>query len=328
MNVVLAVDLGGTKIEAALLRGSTVLPNTRARQATGRDTTAQSLTDAVQRVVQHALDHVPVQVPVVGVGIASAGPIDCASGRIMPVNMPHLAAGYPLLDVVKEAADLGDVPVRLGHDGGCIALAESWLGATKSARTSLTLVVSTGVGGGIIDHDAPLLGATGNAGHLGQMRVGDSGLTLEELASGPASVAWARTLGWGGVTGEQLAADAASGDATARAAIVRSATTVGHALASVAALIDIDAVAVGGGFSRSAPDYVDLLARAYRESAPFPHLRDIPIERSALGTDGPLQGGAALALRAHRNSGMSTAGQTTPREQCTVLSSAGIETRR
>lgn len=310
VDVALALDLGGTKIEAALLRGSTVLPDTRAREATGRRTTSASLTAAVRRVVRHALDHVPAGASVAGVGIASAGPIDFTAGRIMPVNMPDLADGYPLLAVVEEAARLGDVPVRLGHDGGCIAIAESWLGATKSARTSLTFVVSTGIGGGIIDRDAPFLGATGNAGHLGQMRTDASGLTLEELASGPASVAFARTLGWDGGTGEQLAADAARGDATARAAIVRSATTIGRALASVAALIDIDAVAVGGGFSRSASDYVDLLAEAYRESAPFPHLRNIPIERSALGADGPLQGAAALALRARRTAGGSEARQT------------------
>ena len=127
---------------------------------------------------------------------------------------------------MQEAA-----PAVLGHDGGALALAESWRGATQDARASLSIVVSTGIGGGFVLGGAYAPGATGNAGHLGQVRR-EGGLTLEEIASGPASVAWAREQGWQGGRGEDLASDAAAGVAVARAAIERSARAVGEALAA------------------------------------------------------------------------------------------------
>ncbi|UUT36249.1 ROK family protein [Microbacterium elymi] len=233
----------------------------------------------------------------VGVGIGSAGPIDHGAGTIAPVNMPSLH-GMPLKAAVADAAaraGLGDVPVRLGHDGGCLALAESWIGATRGARASLAMVVSTGIGGGFILDGGLMAGATGNAGHLGQMHSED-GRTLEQVASGPASVAWAREQGWHGDSGEQLGAAAASGDRIARAAVERSAAAVGQTLADVSALVDLEVIAIGGGFSRVADDYIDLVGAALRASAALEYARSVRVVRSGLHGDGPLIGAAALVL--------------------------------
>ncbi|TQL81468.1 ROK family protein [Microbacterium saperdae] len=259
----LAVDVGGTKMEAALVsEDGALVDGSRSRQATGREATIDSLTAAVRAIVAHALAAAPVGADIVGAGVGSAGPIDRAAGAIMPVNMP-LARGFGLADAVRTAASdiLGrEVPTTLGHDGGALALAESWLGATQEAGASLSIVVSTGVGGGFVANGAYIPGATGNAGHLGQVRR-EGGLTLEEIASGPASAAWAQQQGWTGATGEDLAKDAAAGDEIARAAIERSAKAVGEALADAATLVDLDMVAIGGGFSRVSADYIDLGSR-------------------------------------------------------------------
>ncbi|MFY9714129.1 MAG: ROK family protein [Microbacterium sp.] len=295
----LAVDIGGTKMEAAVVRGDGALVvGSRSRQPTGRGATAESLDAAVAAIVQHALTQLPDGADLVGAGIGSAGPIDRDGGRIFPVNMP-LADGYALADAVRDAASavLGrDVPVVFGHDGGALALAESWLGATADARSSLTIVVSTGVGGGFVVNGAYIAGASGNAGHLGQVRR-EGGLTLEEIASGPASAAWAQQQGWAGTSGEDLARDAAGGDAVARAAIERSAKAVGEALADAATLVDLDVVAIGGGFSRVSDDYIDLVQRALSASAAHDYSRRTRVVRSSLGDEGPLIGAAALVLR-------------------------------
>lgn len=295
----LAVDVGGTKMEAALVSEHGVLvEGSRSRQATGREATFESLDRGVAAVVSQALAALPADADLVGAGAGSAGPIERGAGAIVPVNMP-LARGFGLAESVRASASaaLGrDVSTVLGHDGGALALAESWLGATQGAGASLSIVVSTGVGGGFVVNGAYIPGATGNAGHLGQVRR-EGGLTLEEIASGPASAAWAQEQGWTGATGEDLARDAAAGVEIARAAIVRSATAVGEALADAATLVDLDVVAIGGGFSRVSDDYIDLVQSALTTSAAHEYSRRTRVVRSGLGDEGPLIGAAALVLR-------------------------------
>lgn len=295
----LAVDVGGTKMEAALVsEDGTLVDGSRSRQATGREATPESFDAAVAAIVQHALAALPADAELVGAGAGSAGPVDRPSGTIVPVNMPS-ARGYGLAAAVRREASavLGrDLPTVLGHDGGALALAESWRGATQDARASLSIVVSTGVGGGFVVNGAYIPGASGNAGHLGQIRR-EGGLTLEEIASGPASVTWAQQQGWVGSTGEDLARDSAAGDAIARAAIERSAKAVGEALADAATLVDLDMVAIGGGFSRVSDDYIELVQEALTASAVHEYSRRARVVRSGLGDEGPLIGAAALVLR-------------------------------
>lgn len=295
----LAVDVGGTKLEAALVGSDGVLvAGSRSRQATGREATPASMDAAIRSVVEHALAALPAGAEIAGAGVGSAGPVDRDTGTIIPVNMPQ-ARGYRLADAVRTAASavLGvDVPTVFGHDGGALALAESWLGATRGARASLSIVVSTGIGGGFVVDGQYVPGASGNAGHLGQMRR-EGGLTLEEIASGPASASWAQSQGWTGATGEDLARDAAAGDATARAAIERSARAVGETLADAATLVDLDLIAIGGGFSRVSDDYIDLVQVALTASAAHDYSRAARVVRSGLGDEGPLIGAAAFVLR-------------------------------
>ncbi|CAI9391043.1 ROK family protein [Microbacterium sp. T2.11-28] len=293
----LALDLGGTKLDAALVDPSgTVLAGSRARRATGRDITPAALDEALAAVVAEALTALPADAQVVGAGIGSAGPVDRPSGGILPVNMPALV-GFDLAAAVARAVRAAglDVPVVLGHDGGALALAESWIGAAADAVASLSIVVSTGIGGGFVLGGALMTGASGNAGHLGQTLVGDT--TLEEIASGPASIAWARAQGWSGTTGMELGAAAAAGDAIARAAVERSARAVGIGLANASTLVDLDVISIGGGFSHVSDDYIELVGTALREAAVLEFARRVRVVRSALGDEGPLIGAAALILR-------------------------------
>jgi glucokinase len=295
----LAVDVGGTKLEAALVSDAGVLvEGSRSRQPTGRAATFGSMDAAIAAVTEHALATLPAGAELDGAGVGSAGPVDRTTGQIFPVNMPT-ARGYALADAVRSAASAvvgRDVRTVFGHDGGALALAESWFGATRQAQASLSIVVSTGVGGGFVVGGAYIAGASGNAGHLGQVRR-EGGLTLEEIASGPASATWAQTQGWTGSTGEDLARDAASGDAVARAAIERSARAVGEALADAATLVDLDVIAIGGGFSRVSDDYIDLVQQALTASAAHEYSRRARVVRSGLGDEGPLIGAAAFVLR-------------------------------
>lgn len=302
-SVAVAVDLGGTKLDVALVSpDGTLLPGSRARRPTGPGTDAEALRAALRGAAGDALSALPDGVAVVGVGIGAAGPIDRTEGTIRPVNLVGLH-GFALREAVAETVrGLGlEAPVHLGHDGGCLALAEAWLGAAAAARASLSIVVSTGIGGGYVVGGRLVTGASGNAGHIGQMRAGgsgaDGGLTLEEVAAGPGSVAWARAQGWTGTTGVELGVAVAQGEPVARAAVERSARAVGATLADAVALLDVDVVAIGGGFSRVTPDYIDLVGASLREHAALDFVRTARVVPVALGDDAPLVGAAALVWR-------------------------------
>jgi glucokinase len=294
---VLAVDIGGTKVDAAVVSiAGEVVRESVTRRPTGRESDRETLARNVREAAADALAAVPgARVGAIGVG--SAGPVDLPSRTVSPLNLP-LAAGLAIDEVL---GGLVDGPIHLALDGTCIALAEHWLGALVGAQNAMAIVVSTGVGGGLILGGRPISGASGNAGHLGQtfVRTVEQDpvvATLEAVAAGPGSVAWARAQGWTGETGLDLAASYRAGDETAVAAVRRSASAVGQAIAAAATLCDLEAVAIAGGFSHVAEDYIDLVAQAAAAASIHAYARRCRVVPSGLDGDGPLLGAAALAL--------------------------------
>lgn len=299
-RVALAVDLGGTKVEAALVHeDGTVLAESRTQRPTGRRAGADDVTAGLHDAVQGALQHLGDD-RLIGAGIGSAGPMDLQAQAVSPVNMRGLQH-YPIGEVVSR--HVPGLPVTARLDGTCIALAEQLFGAARGSRHSLSMVVSTGVGGGIVSGGRLLAGTTGNAGHVGQVRLRGTGTdadgdgTVETIASGPGSVAWAVARGWVGATGEDLARGVAAGDVIATAAVRRSAFAVGEAIAIVSTLLDLQVAVVAGGFSNVSPDYLDLVRAGVQDAAVLGYAGDVRVVPSGLGGTGPLAGAAALVLR-------------------------------
>lgn len=306
-RLALAVDFGGTKVDAALVDDSgAVLAGSRGRRPTGPSASADDLDRAVADVVRHALAALPAGGELAGVGVGSAGPVDLRTGTVSPLNVPAWRR-HPL--VARLAVLVPDAPVTLAVDGLCIALAEHWVGSGRGSRNLLGMVVSTGVGGGLVLDGRPTAGPTGNAGHVGHIEVagfddacpcGGSGC-LEAVASGPSTVRWARANGFAGRSGEDLARAHAAGDAVAIAAVARAGTAIGRAIASASSLVDLDVVAVGGGFSRVSPALLDAARAALDRRAAFDFVRRTRIVPSGLSDEGPLIGAAALVHRSPRS---------------------------
>jgi glucokinase len=302
-SIALAVDMGGTKVEAAVIDDTgLVLPATRFRAATGPDRSSDELAASVTSVVDQAVAALPAGARLSGVGIGSAGPIVEADGLVSPLNLPAWR-GYPLRELVASRVD---VPVQLRMDGLCIALAEHWVGAARGYTNVMGMIVSTGIGGGLILHGNTVSGPTGNAGHIGHVEVagfddpcpcGGIGC-VEAIASGPMTVAWARRQGWTGSTGEELSASYASGDPIAAAAVERSGRAIGQAIASATSLVDLEVVAIGGGFSHVTPDLFDHIRTAIATRRQFAFVTKVKVVPSGLSSDGPLIGAAALIHRA------------------------------
>lgn len=300
----LALDIGGTKIAAGIVdtKGQLLHKN---RQPTPRDADPDEVWAAAERTIADAL--AAAGGAVAGVGISSAGPIHLPDGTISPVN---IAAWRGFGVVERVSAAVPGVPVRLAGDGLCMALGEHWRGAGRGVAFMLGMVVSTGVGGGLVLDGRPYTGRTGNAGHVGHMIVDLDGPPcscgghgcVEAIASGPHLVDWARANGWSGDDARQLAQAAAAGDEIAVRAFGRGARALAAMIASVAATCDLDLVVIGGGVANAGAVLFDPLKAALGKYAALDFIRALQVVPAELGGDAGLVGAAAL-LRDHARFG-------------------------
>jgi glucokinase len=296
----LALDVGGTKIAAGLVDADGRLVHS-ARCPTPDGGDAERVWAVVDGLLADAVTAAGGTVR--GVGIGSAGPIDLAAGTVSPINIPQWR-GFPLRE--RVAATVGaPVPVRLAGDGLCMALGERWRGAGRGAAFLLGMVVSTGVGGGLVLDGAPYDGRTGNAGHVGHVVVEVDGPPcscgghgcVEAIAAGPRMAEWARDNGWQApeeADAKELADAAAAGHPVAKGAFLRAAAAIAAMIASVAAVCDLDLVVVGGGVAKAGPLLFDPLRAALASHAALDYLHTLRVLPAELGGDAGLVGAAAL----------------------------------
>ncbi|WP_433266661.1 ROK family protein [Actinosynnema sp. CS-041913] len=298
-DLVLALDVGGTKIAGGLVDRSGAVRRA-ARVATpteDAELTWRAVVDVVEQVLEGET--------VAGVGIACAGPVDAVAGSASPINLPAWQ-GFPLRD--RVSALLPGVPVELAGDGPCMALGEHWLGAGQGSRFMVGLVVSTGVGGGLVLGGRPFGGRTGNAGHLGHVVVEPDGEPCtcggrgcaETVAGGPRMVAWARKQGWQGpehADAAHLAAAALTGEELPKAAYERAGHAVGLAIAATAAVCDLDVAVVGGGVAQAGDLLFDPIRRTISIHCGLSYLDGLRVEPARLGGQAGLVGAAALVLQ-------------------------------
>lgn len=290
--VVLAVDIGGTKLAAAVVQDDGVLVSRAQLPTPAGD--SERLWATLEQVCLQALAGAG-EPTVDGVGAGASGPMRWPEGSIAPLNIPGWRSGFPLRARLSDRFGA----TRLHNDAICVAVGEHWLGAGMGFDHMLGMVVSTGVGGGLILGGRLVDGARGNAGHIGHVMVepdgprcgcGASGC-LEAVARGPAIAQRSGTA-----TAADAADRARAGDVAASAAYERAGVALGRAVGSVAAVCDLEVVVVGGGVSRSG----DLLFAPAREElsrrARLDFLADLQIVPAALGGDAGLVGAAALWL--------------------------------
>jgi glucokinase len=298
----LCLDIGGTKIAAGLADPEGALVHTATCPTPAGDD-AEQVWDAVDAMIADALG--VAGGAVAAVGIASSGPVHLSSGTVSPINIPAWR-GFPLRDRVAAAIPGIPVPVRLGGDGVCMAVGEHWRGAGRGAGFLLGMVVSTGVGGGLVLDGAPYTGRTGNAGHVGHVVVDQHGEVctcggrgcVETVASGPWMARWARANGWSALPGagaKELAGAAAAGDPVAIQAFRRGAGALAAMIASVAAVCDLDLVVIGGGVAKSGPLLFDPVRAALADYARLDFLTGLRVVPAELGGDAGLVGAARLA---------------------------------
>ncbi|HET7244921.1 MAG TPA: ROK family protein [Streptosporangiaceae bacterium] len=307
---VLAIDVGGTKIAAGVVEPGGRLESW-AQTETPRGLEAEQLWRTLDVLCTNLLADQRIADPkgLAAVGCGCGGPLDWPSGRVSPLNIPAWRS-FPLRERLRER--FGGITVRLHNDAICMAAGEHWRGAGRGRRSMLGMVVSTGVGGGLVQDGRLINGATGNAGHIGHVVVDPSGPfcvcggrgCLEAIARGPALAAWAQGEGWrpgqAAATAKDLADDAAQGHPIGVAAMRRAGRALGIAIASAVQLCDVEVVSIGGGLAQAGPLLFDPLEEALRTHAGLDYARNVPVVAATLGQSAGLIGAAALIFAADR----------------------------
>jgi glucokinase len=304
-----ALDIGGTKIAGALVdpRGRLV---TRAQRPTPARESAETLMGAVTAVLDELSAH-PSWPALTHLGIASAGPVDTVAGSVSPVNIPGWR-GFPLVDGVRSHPRVPAhiAPVLIG-DAVAMTAAEHWLGAARGVDNALCMVVSTGVGGGLVLDGRLHAGRSGNAGHIGHISVDLNGPEcpcgargcVEGYAGGTAIAAYALAQGWTppegvAATAAAVAATARDGDVIALAAYERAAQALAAGIAATAALVELDLVVIGGGVAQAGRTLFEPLRRWMTDYTVLDFVRGLQVVPAELALDAGLIGAAAAASHA------------------------------
>jgi len=324
-RTVIGVDIGGTKIAAALLRGR--LPRAASGTPAAQETpeildrftvltdagSTQACLDGIVACIAD-LEHGSGRVEGIGVGVASL--VDFAAGHVVEsVNLPLV--DVPLRDLLQRRFG---VPAVIDNDATAAAIGEHTFGAGAGAREMLMLTLGTGVGGGIICGGRPYRGFSGAAAELGHIIIDVNGPKcpancpgrgcLEAYVAGPAMAGAAAAaaaaqpasaLGRALAAGEQVDARLLTrlgleGDAGAAAVLARLGEYLGAGLVTLVNIFNPEVIVIGGGAAAAGELLLGPARGVLQARGSRPARDQVRIVPAALGPDAGFIGAAALAL--------------------------------
>jgi glucokinase len=292
-GVVLAIDLGGTKVSFAVVdaagavRARTKRPSHEGGAAVSCEALAASAADTVRAA---GLEWADVR----AAGVVVPGIYDPATGRAWAPNLWG-----------RDEVALGDelrrhlpVPVVIDSDRSGYVLGEAWRGAARGSTDVVFLAVGTGIGAGILSHGRLVRGRGGIAGAVGWFALDprwreDYGRMggFETEAAGPAL---ARRLG--AASAEDVTAAARRGDPAARRAVDETVEWLAMGVANLISALNPQVVVLGGGLMQASDLFLEPLRHAVRRWAQPLAVDQCRIEPTALGEDAALFGAARLAF--------------------------------
>lgn len=307
-EVIIGVDLGGTRVRAARLDQQLNIlarEETLTRDEDGLEATLDRIKDLIRRVLPQ--DGAAVS----GIGISAPGPLNPITGVV--VAPPNLKGWHnvPLGSILREAFG---VPVYVGNDANVAGLAETILGAARGYRHVIFITLSTGIGSGIIVDGRMLLGEIGLAAEAGHMTlvVGERVSTLEKECAGPALARKARARIEAGETsamtelcggsldnldGKVIGKAAAAGDGLALDIAREAGYLVGLGMVTLLHLFNPEILLFGGGVSQLGELLFTPMREAIRQHAiDRAYWENLKITPVALGENVSVIGAAALVV--------------------------------
>jgi predicted NBD/HSP70 family sugar kinase len=299
---VLGVHLGhdGVRVVFADLSGSVL--GERQREIDVDHLPADSLAyvaDAALRLVTESgrdLDRV------IGIGVAVSAPIQLASHTLVA---PPMLRDWGDIDIAAQLRARVGLPVYIGNDANLGAMAEWTYGVGRGVNDLVYVMLSDGVGAGLILNGQPYEGARGTAGELGHVTVVEDGYVcrcgnrgcLETVAGAHALVgAFSQSRG-PGTTLADVVALAVADDPGCRRVILDAGRTVGRALAGICAMLDPKLIVIGGKLAAAGPPLLEGVREILARSLPPAISQGVVVTAGQLGDRAEVLGAIALATR-------------------------------
>jgi glucokinase len=305
MNVIIAIDIGGTQLRVAIYPTGSTEPIVVQRAPT------RGLEDGAFDRLTALLDSVWPKGPVDAISVAAPGPLNPYTGII--TETPNIPAwkNYPL---AKMLTDRYQVPTFLGNDANLALLGEWKYGAGQGHHDLVYLTISTGLGGAAICNDILVEGFRGMATELGHITVLPGGPVcscgvrghLEAVAAGPAIAKYvSEKIAEGrqsilqpgiALSAREVAEAAKQGDELAKEAFTRAGGFIGQATADFLHVFNPSIVIFGGGVTLSGDLIMDPIRESMSRNVMDPaYLDGLQIATAKLGDDAGLLGSLAQA---------------------------------
>lgn len=290
------IDLGGTKIEGAVLATKSPEKALRIRRPTEAHLGYDHILSQIEALLRDLEQKTGLTRPSL-IGIGTPGTTIPTSGLIKNSNTTCLN-GKPLRE---DLSRLLGTRVITANDANCFALAEATLGSAKGADTVFGIILGTGVGGGIVANGRVLPGHHGICGEWGHNTLpgettpcycGRNGC-LETVCSGPALELWYENLTGLSKGLPEIVRSAAIQETAAMAIMERLREKFAEAISTIINILDPDMIVIGGGVG-NIPELRDERTRALIGRRIFNDRFDTPIVAPSLGDSAGVLGAALL----------------------------------
>ena len=309
---VFGVDIGGTTVKLGLfdVEGNVLdkweIPT---RTENGGEKILPDIADSIrEKMKQIDKDFVA------GVGVGAPGPVDGKGIVHRAVNL-----GWGTFSIKDTLEDLLNMPVMAGNDANVAALGEMWMGGGQGYRDLVVVTLGTGVGGGIIIDGKMLTGATGAGGEIGHIHVNDEEEEICGCGNKGCLEQYSSATGITRLANQLLASS--DKDSVLRGGEVSAKTVfdavkerdplavevgeefgkyLGDGLASIACVVNPEAIVIGGGVSKAGEILIDFIRPHYEKNV-FHGSRQVKFSLATLGNDAGIYGAAKLVLDAVEN---------------------------
>lgn len=304
------IDVGGTSVKCGLFQTDGVLVEKWEIPTRTENQGEQILPDIAESILNKIKEKNLKKEEVEGVGIGIPGPVNEKGEVACAVNLY-----WGFKEVAKELGELTGLSAKAGNDANVAALGEAWKGAAAGARNVILITLGTGVGGGIIVNGQIVSGFHGAGGEVGHANInheeteacncGNRGC-LEQYTSATGIVRVAKKMlaatdeastlrDADPLTAKDVLDAMKAGDALAVKIMDEVGEQLGGALAVFAAVVDPEAIVIGGGVSKAGQPLIDCIEKHYKKYA-FSLCKDTPITIATLGNDAGIYGAAKMVL--------------------------------
>ncbi len=293
----LGIDLGGTKIRAGLMQSDGSISNVsecKTLPHRGPDAVIDDMVKLMQQIM-NGIDRRDIR----GIGIGSPGPLNVSTGIVeSPPNLP----GFEKVQLRSRIESVMQFPTYLDNDASVAALAEYRYGCGHGSNSMLYMTISTGIGGGVIEHGEIIRGRRGMSAEFGHVSIdakngklctcGNHGC-LEALASGPAIAETASRVFSRSMTTQEVGQLAFDGDPLAQRILDDAFDALGAGLVNLVHAFDPERIVLGGGVTQIGPVMLDRVS-SYVVNHVMPPYRDVSFHFAHLRQDVGVIGAACL----------------------------------